>query len=234
MYRDSGHPVLELEQQRDREITLGPMLLTMLGLALAALCAVCFVSGYAIGRQGGGQSQTASTGKEVPSAAQLFGAQPKPSANPTAIQPAAGTQSSAPDAAQAGASEDVAENSASTAKVQAPSRSNTSATAVQAALPVQDSVQNSVVGVQGSVQPALGHVQPATGSWMVQIAAVSEIEDANVLTSALKKHGYGVSAHRDPLDNLIHVQVGPFGNRNDAASMRQRLLNDGYNAIIQP
>ena len=69
---------------------------------------------------------------------------------------------------------------------------------------------------------------------MVQIAAVSHPEDADVLVSALRKRGYAVTARRDPADNLIHVQVGPFANRNDAIAMRQNLLNDGYNAIVQP
>ena len=69
---------------------------------------------------------------------------------------------------------------------------------------------------------------------MVQIAAVSHPEDADVLVSALRKHGYAVSVHRDPIDALIHVHVGPFASHNDAAAMRQKLLNDGYNAIVQP
>jgi cell division septation protein DedD len=30
------------------------------------------------------------------------------------------------------------------------------------------------------------------------------------------------------------VQIGPFTNRSDATAMRLKLLNDGYNAIIQP
>jgi len=29
------------------------------------------------------------------------------------------------------------------------------------------------------------------------------------------------------------VQTGPFANRNDANAMRQKLLNDGYNAIVE-
>jgi len=33
---------------------------------------------------------------------------------------------------------------------------------------------------------------------------------------------------------LMHVAVGPFAARADAAAMRQKLLNDGYNAIVQP
>ena len=70
--------------------------------------------------------------------------------------------------------------------------------------------------------------------FMVQIAAVSHPEDAEVLVSALRKHGYAVAVHRDPSDTLMHVQVGPFPSHNDAVAMRQKLLNDGYNAIVQP
>ena len=51
---------------------------------------------------------------------------------------------------------------------------------------------------------------------------------------ALRKRGYAVTARRDPADGLLHVQIGPFANRNDANAMRQKLLNDGYNAIVQP
>ena len=69
---------------------------------------------------------------------------------------------------------------------------------------------------------------------MVQIAAVSHIEDAEVLVNALRRRGYAVTARRDLADNLIHVQVGPFTNRNDANTMRVKLLGDGYNAIIEP
>jgi DedD protein len=69
---------------------------------------------------------------------------------------------------------------------------------------------------------------------MVQIAAVSHPEDADVLVSALRKKGYAVSVRRDPMDTLMHVHVGPFATHIDAAAMRQKLLNDGYNAIVQP
>ena len=69
---------------------------------------------------------------------------------------------------------------------------------------------------------------------MVQIAAVSHAEDANVLVNALRRRGYAVSVRRDLSDNLLHVQVGPFNDRNDANAMRIKLLNDGYNAIVEP
>jgi cell division septation protein DedD len=69
---------------------------------------------------------------------------------------------------------------------------------------------------------------------MVQIAAVSREEDAVVLAGALRKHGYAVSAWRDPADDLIHVRIGPFNDRDEANRWRLKLLNDGYNAMIQP
>jgi len=68
---------------------------------------------------------------------------------------------------------------------------------------------------------------------MVQIAAVAHPEDADVLTSALRRRGYAVVQRRVAGDNLIHVQVGPFVNRSDANAMAQRLLGDGYNAAVQ-
>ena len=69
---------------------------------------------------------------------------------------------------------------------------------------------------------------------MVQIAAVSNAEDAEVLTAALRKRGYAVTEHRDPVDNLIHVRIGPFATQAEANTWKMKLLNDGYNAIVQP
>jgi cell division septation protein DedD len=85
-------------------------------------------------------------------------------------------------------------------------------------------------------QPATAAVAPAMGSaasLMVQIAAVSQPEDSDVLVSALRKRGYAVFARREPLDGLIHVKIGPFKSADEADKWRQKLLNDGYNAIIQ-
>ncbi|HEY9125957.1 MAG TPA: SPOR domain-containing protein, partial [Acidobacteriaceae bacterium] len=57
--------------------------------------------------------------------------------------------------------------------------------------------------------------------------------DAQVLVGALRKHGYSASIHNQPSDNLLHVQVGPFASRAEAAAMKQKLLSDGYNAIVK-
>ena len=72
-----------------------------------------------------------------------------------------------------------------------------------------------------------------TGSYMVQVAAVSHQEDAELLVGALRGRGYAVSARPNTADNFIHVQVGPFHSKQEADAMRQRLLTDGYNAIVK-
>lgn len=68
---------------------------------------------------------------------------------------------------------------------------------------------------------------------MVQIAAVARPEDAYTLISALRKHGYGAVMRSDPQDKLVHVQVGPFADWTQASAVKQKLLADGYNAIIK-
>jgi cell division septation protein DedD len=93
------------------------------------------------------------------------------------------------------------------------------------AAPVTDS--------QASASSALAATPPAQ-TLMVQVAAVSHQEDADVLIGALRKRGYAVSVHRDPADGMIHVRIGPFTNRDDANATRLKLLNDGYNATVQP
>lgn len=87
-------------------------------------------------------------------------------------------------------------------------------------------------------QPS-GTGAPAAGgapgnSLMVQVAVVSHHEDADVLVSALLKRGYAVALSQDAADGQFHVRVGPFANLDQANAMRQKLLNDGYNAVVQP
>jgi cell division septation protein DedD len=102
---------------------------------------------------------------------------------------------------------------------------------------------NSLPGAAG-VNPALPGQPSPSGSdsplpatvsaLMVQIATVSHQEDVGVLVAALLKRGYAVSVLQDPADSQFHVRVGPFADLNDANAMRQKLLNDGYNAVVQP
>jgi cell division septation protein DedD len=215
-----------MEEARDKELTLGPAALIAMALGLVALCVVCFVWGYSVGHRAPVETAASPAAPTGPSAAQLLANQPKPAANQSsqpADQPTASLDDRIAAATPAAASSPAVDSS--------PAKSG-DASVVKAALPAQQSAAQPADN-SGQVQSALGQ-GAAQGAWMVQIAAVSHSEDADVLVSALRKRGYVVSSRRDPADNLLHVQVGPFSTHADASVMRQRLLNDGYNAIIEP
>jgi pilus assembly protein CpaC len=76
-------------------------------------------------------------------------------------------------------------------------------------------------------------VAASTSKAMVEIMAVSHESDADVMVAALKRHGYDVAVNHVPQDSLLHLDVGPFSNKKDAETMRQRLLLDGYNATMK-
>jgi cell division septation protein DedD len=98
----------------------------------------------------------------------------------------------------------------------------------------QRSGQASTAGAD-STEPLIKPAQPETASaLMIQVATVTRQEDADILISALSKRGYTATARHAAADNKLHVQIGPFSNRNDANAMSKKLLHDGYNAIVQP
>jgi len=84
-----------------------------------------------------------------------------------------------------------------------------------------------------AVPPATEIKSSPSGTFMVQVAAVSKQEDADILKSALQKKQYPVFVANSTADALYHVQVGPFSNQQDADTMRNRLSADGYNAIVK-
>lgn len=225
----------ELEhRERDTEITLGAGMLLAIGCGLILLCILCFSFGYSIGHRNSAGSEVASA---VPSAVGKV----KSQTGSSGTKPAAGGQSPAEPPARAavdvpadtdggevrdtGAPRVSANDGATIAQSQAKPAGQPQ---VKPALTAQSSVTPTAPTMQ--VQPALSHV---TG-WMVQIAAVSHSEDAEVLVNALRKRGYAVTVRRDVADTLLHVQVGPFTNRSDANAMRQKLQSDGYNAVVAP
>jgi len=221
--------------RRDTELTLGSGMLLGVFFGLVLICGLCFGMGYALGARG--------------SKGPVFQSQP-PAAGPAPQMPGDSFQGKPSAAAQPPTQQQTA-TSVQPAPVQGAAPGTTAATPATSQTPIQtptqapndggwQAVQPAMPGAPGgtqTVQPAANSVQPAMpsqNSLMVQIAAVSDAEDASVLVGALRKRGYSVSANRNPADNLIHVCIGPFSNRNDANAMRQKLLNDGYNAIVLP
>jgi DedD protein len=233
MIRDFSREELEpAESERDTEITLGGNTVLVIGGGLFLLCVVCFGLGYRMGHRSSSEPVAAvSTPLSSKASARPAGSGSKPGA---AGQAPARTQSQAPVAAPGASS---GSSNATAQLVAAKDSEGASPTQAQVKSAIDGPVRPALAGEAGGAQPTSTlHVQPALAQvqgWMVQIAAVSHTEDAEVLVNALRKRGYTVTARREVGDSLIHVQTGPFVNRNDANAMRQKLLSDGYNAIVQ-
>ena len=213
---DEVEPV---ERRPDTEVTLGPMLLLGLFFGLVLLCGLCFGLGYSMGSRGAREASTAVQQPGDPASSQAAGSLSKPSAVSQSIPT---PQTPAAELASSGASSGV---NPTTTSQDSGSTSEGDTNPAAATTPVPTPV---------SAQPAPALKGAPATAIMVQIATVSHQEDADVLVGALHKRGYAVAALRDPVDNQFHVRVGPFSNRNDANAVRQKLLRDGYNAIMQP
>lgn len=230
------------EESPDTEITLGTRSLLGIFFGLALVCGIFFGLGYSVGR--GSASRVAlQTG---PGAVDTSGDShlPKPSAQ-QAMTPTPDTTAtgSTPDAGEAnpagqstaapgtvvvpsGGAPAAPAQTASSAAPQPAVQTAAKPAPVPAALPANRQLTPS------GFEPAAA-VQPAAGTFMVQVAAVSVAQDADILVGALQRHGYTAVVRREPTDALLHVQIGPFPSRIAASDMRARLLADGYNAVIK-
>ena len=231
MIRDfSKEELLPAQSENDTELTIGGGTLLGLGGGLLLLCLICFGLGYMVGHRSSPEQQAVAS--PVPAS--------KTPVAPagTGSKPGAGEQVPARPQAQNAADASGIDAGAPAASAQAvPAAAESGVTQPQVKSALESQVRPALGVQNGGTQRAPAfQVQSAmkqTQGWMVQIAQVSQAEDAEVLVNALRKRGYTVAARRELSDNLIHVQIGPFVNRNDANAMRQKLLNDGYNAIVQ-
>ncbi len=73
---------------------------------------------------------------------------------------------------------------------------------------------------------------PATGKqWTVQLAALSTQEDARALASALRKKGFAAEVRAAGAQ--YRVVTGPYTSQADAAANRDKLVDDGYMAVVK-
>jgi len=241
-YFEDEEPELEEreERTRDTEVTLGAGALLGIFFALVLLCGLFFGLGYAFGHHSSSPAAANAKQPSAPTAApdqeplQANGTVPKPSAAAQAPvpQPAATSSdgSSAPGANGSAnpAAQGTAPPGQNAPPLNAPAQPQGQ---VRPAFPQANAQQGAQAPAPPAVRPALSG---GTVPLMVQVAAVSHREDADVLVGALRRHGYATTAQREPSDGLIHVRIGPFATRDEATRMARRLLDDGYNAMIQP
>ena len=209
--------------EQEREISLSTTTILGIFFALALLCAVFFGFGYSMGRK---SAQPVSAGPgEVTTRSENSSSKPAPGspANPSTSSAArqSETQSATvPLDSPSPVSDDSSQTPTPVRAIVITPRSDTPAEAT----PRLASKSASIVPVAAAL--------PSSGSSVVQVAAMSHQEDADVVAVDLKRRGYTVAIRREPQDKLFHVQIGPFGNKKEADTMRRQLQTDGYNNAI--
>jgi DedD protein len=213
--------LLETEEEEDKasEITLSTASLLGIFFGLVLICGVFFGFGYSMGR-GAGPTAQAST---------LEGSETVAAESQPAIEPAPAEQK----AAETHAPPSPTAKQPAPAEVASTPAPDTTASLKSAPLVISKPYAGREAPPPAAYVPPVDAPPTAAGQPMVQIAAVARREDADVLVSALRQRGYGVVVRNEPQDKLLHVQVGPFANRMQAAAIKQKLLSDGYNAIIK-
>jgi cell division septation protein DedD len=196
----------------DHELTLSTGAILGIFFGLVLVCGLFFGFGYKMG-----------THKAVPVEDATAENSPSPAANFDGFKPAAGSSE--------GGSAAVSSNSVAPDPEGTPAAADNSG---NAATPAAGAPVVPTTAARTAPPAATASAQAAaTGSFVVQVAAVSHQEDAELLVNALRAKGYPVSAHTEPQDKFFHIQVGPFNNRKDTDAAKQRLLADGYQPIVK-
>lgn len=206
----------EAASHGDREISLGAGTILGLFFGLAIICGAFFGLGYSTGRH---SAQNAPSAVIVSNSSPALSSGAKPTAGSSGAKLAPEHVDSIPDPAPA---PPVAQNKATAAdgaivgdklavRTPAPVPSSSAAPSAAAAL------------------PAIA----ADGTFMVQVAAVSSKDIAEIELAALRKYNYSVVVRHEPQDQLLHIQIGPFATKKDAEAMRQNVLSHGFNAIVK-
>lgn len=212
------------DQQQDTEIVLGTGKLLGIFFGLVALCGTFFGLGYSLGRSSSGGPLTLQDGQTVTVAK---GAVNKPAAGvtvtaaPAAITETPQTTITDPNATANAQPQQAPATQDSSGSVNTPSDNAASTT-----------IQPSVTQVAAKSPTADPNTAGATIT--VQVAALTNEEDAQALVSALRKKNYPVFVPPNPsADNFYHVQVGPFADLKDAEAMKTKLEDEGYPAIVK-
>ncbi|HTC75015.1 MAG TPA: SPOR domain-containing protein [Edaphobacter sp.] len=210
--------------EQDREISLSTTTILGIFFALALLCAVFFGFGYSMGRK---SAQPVSSGSsEVTTRSENSNSKPAPGSPAGPSTPSVGR---ATDETPSSIRPLDSPNAASEDSTPPPTPVKAVVTSPRSNVPA-DVTPKPATKPAGIVPVAAA--LPSPGSSVVQVAAMSHQEDADVVAIDLKRRGYTVAVRHEPQDKLFHVQIGPFANKKEADAMRQRLQTDGYNNAI--
>jgi cell division septation protein DedD len=237
------------EPKSDADLTLGIGSLLSIFFGVVLICGIFFGFGYSMGRRNAHSTvapaatvppQTLAATSPLPEN-ELSGAPLKPvepgsaaAFPPEDKNPAPNTNST--DAKASTSSPAPAKHPAPAAAPSKPTESATTDTSLNAVPSTHHAppAPKPHAGVMAPLTQAPGDAPILPGQpIMVQIAAVSRQEDAEVLAGALRKRGFNPSVRPGSGDKFFHVQVGPFTDKTQAETIKQHLLADGYNAIMK-
>ena len=229
----------------DSDVTIGPGKLLGLFFMLVVICGVFFAIGYSLGKtsaheQALNDKSPLSASLSAPAVGDSSAAKPSAAVNTKNEQPsssdteqdgeqeepdltffdavkgdpkAAGAHDAAAAAAKPGQKKETGQVTVASSAPPAP------------VMPVAQASPTTKTTTSAEVKP------PMSGSFVVQIAAVTREEDAAALAGALRKKNFSVFVVNNPAvhDKFYHVQVGPFASLQDADAMKAKLMGEGYN-----
>jgi DedD protein len=202
---------------QDTEITLGTAKMLGLFFGLVILCAVFFGMGFSVGRN---SVKVSPVDTEV-------------SVVKNSATPAAAAKPNAPATNPDLTFYKAVEQKDPNAQLSAPQPVN-SPKEVNPSPPTDNppEAENKLaVGNPAPVPDAAA--APPTNAYYVQVAAITNKDDAEALVEALKKKQYAAFSATATTDKFFHVQIGPFSDIKVAEATKAKLVGDGYNPILK-
>jgi len=208
--------------QQDTEITLGTGRMLTIFFALVLVCALFFSLGFSLGKK---TSQAVGNSLlNTPSGT------PAVVVRPSAVK----NNSSQTQSGDFSFYKAVGEKTTDAALTPQGNKEQASSSDAAASTTQASPKANGDAGSSTATTPTASAAGSYSGTYYVQVAAVSRQEDADSLVEALKKKQYpALAANNASVDKFYHVQVGPYGDLKEAEAMRARLIGDGYNPIVK-
>jgi DedD protein len=208
--------------QQDTEITLGTGRMLTIFFALVLVCALFFSLGFSLGKK---TSQAVGN-----SLLNVASGTPAVVVRPSAVK----NNSSQTQSGDFSFYKAVGEKTADAALTPQDNKGQSSSSDAVASTTPASPKANADAGSSTAATPTAPAAGSYSGTYYVQVAAVSRQEDADSLVEALKKKQYpALAANNASVDKFYHVQVGPYGDLKEAEAMRARLIGDGYNPIVK-
>jgi DedD protein len=208
--------------QQDTEITLGTGRMLTIFFALVLVCALFFSLGFSLGKK---TSQAVGN-----SLLNLPSGTPAVIVRPSAVK----NNSSQTQSGDFSFYKAVGEKTTDAALTPQGNKEQASSSDAAASTTQASPKANADAGSSTATTPTASAAGSYSGTYYVQVAAVSRQEDADSLVEALKKKQYpALAANNASVDKFYHVQVGPYGDLKEAEAMRARLIGDGYNPIVK-